>query len=281
MKLGHYLFRLAALHVVFSVVCSLLLSQETSRSRPVPPNITSYPNTAEGLQAVLSELLQVAKDREQTKLQSRIVGMEIPNYEDWFIGTFGKETGEKRATAYGRLLRTAEMQFEMLWSELANEDGVISVVKVDTTKKYGTLSRPLDEYAANWTKTGRSAGPDQQSIGLFYFVDGGFRLNGSSRDVRVLSSSRSGPLVPAKLISRVQPLYPEEARSKRVEGVVAINAIVTKDGAVEVQNVGAGDPLLAPAAVTAVRQWRYEPTTIDGEPVDVQVKLYVTFALAK
>jgi periplasmic protein TonB len=57
--------------------------------------------------------------------------------------------------------------------------------------------------------------------------------------------------------------------------------IVRKDGTVEVQNVPAGHPLLAQAAVDAVRQWRYEPTTINGEPVDIETKIYVVFALSK
>ena len=48
-----------------------------------------------------------------------------------------------------------------------------------------------------------------------------------------------------------------------------------------VQNVGAGHPLLAPAAVEAVQQWRYKPTTINGEPVDVQTRVYVTFTLTR
>jgi protein TonB len=107
-------------------------------------------------------------------------------------------------------------------------------------------------------------------------------VNGSLRDVRILSTSKGGPLVPAKLINRVQPEYPEAARQLKIQGTVSVNVIVRKDGTVTVtvQNVGAGHPLLAPAAVLAVQRWRYEPTTVNGEPVDVQAKVYVTFALS-
>jgi TonB family protein len=165
--------------------------------------------------------------------------------------------------------------------ELAKQQGEISIEKVDTAKRYGALTGPLDEYKADWKKTDTAVGPDKQWVGVFYFVDGKFRLNGSLHDARILSTSKGGPLVPAKLINRVQPVYPEEARKLRIQGVVAINVIVRKDGTVTVQNVGAGHPLLAPATVEAVQQWRYEPTTINGEPVDVQTKVYVTFALSK
>jgi protein TonB len=112
-------------------------------------------------------------------------------------------------------------------------------------------------------------------------VDGKFRLNSSFLEVRVLSPGKGGAIVPAKLINRVQPVYPETARQLRIQGTVAVNVIVTQDGTVTVQNVGAGHALLAPAAVEAVQQWRYEPTTVNGEPVDVQTKIYVVFALPK
>ena len=76
-------------------------------------------------------------------------------------------------------------------------------------------------------------------------------------------------------------MYPETARKLRLRGMVSVNVVIHKDGTVTVQNVGAGHPLLAPAAVTAVQQWKYEPTTVSGEPVDVQVKVYVTFEFSQ
>jgi outer membrane biosynthesis protein TonB len=60
-----------------------------------------------------------------------------------------------------------------------------------------------------------------------------------------------------------------------------VNVIVWKDGTVEVENVGAGQPLLAQAAVETVKQWGHEPTTTNGEPVDIETKIYVIFALTK
>ena len=60
-----------------------------------------------------------------------------------------------------------------------------------------------------------------------------------------------------------------------------MNVIVRKDGTVEVENVGAGHPLLAQSAVDAVKQWRYEPTTVNGEPVDIETKSYVRFTLTR
>ena len=87
--------------------------------------------------------------------------------------------------------------------------------------------------------------------------------------------------MPGKLITRVQPVYPETARKLRLREMVSANVVIHKDGTVTVQNVGAGHPLLGPAAAAAVQQWKYEPTTVSGEPVDVQLKVYVTFEFSQ
>jgi len=173
------------------------------------------------------------------------------------------------------------VNFELLWIELAKQHGLISVDRVNPQTAFGIPSDALDAYRASWKKTDDSAGPDNQSIGVFYFVEGRFRVDGSRHDVRVLSTDKTGPVTLGKLVNRVQPMYPPLARQTRIQGTVSVNAIVRKDGTVEVQNVGAGHPLLAQAAVDAVKQWRYEPTTIKGEPVDIQTKIYVVFALTK
>jgi protein TonB len=99
--------------------------------------------------------------------------------------------------------------------------------------------------------------------------------------VQILSTTKPGPLVPAKLINKVPPVYPALARQARIQGLVSVNVVIRKDGTVTVQNVGAGHPLLVPAAVAAVQQWKYEPATVGGEPVDVGAKIYVTFELTK
>ena len=242
-------------------------------------SVESYPNTSDGLHRLLSDLFLSAKNNDQAKLSSQVAETEIPNYEEWFTHTFGESKGRNLARQYAGSLKSSKQEFEMLCTELAKQAGEVSVQKMDVAKRYGALPGPLDEYHASWKKTDDSVGPDSQPIGVFYYVDGRFRLNGSFHEIRVLSTNKSGPITPGKLIDRVQPVYPDAARKLGLQGIVAINVIVRKDGTVSVQNVGAGHPLLAPAAVEAVQQWRYEPTTVNGDPVDIQAKVYVVFAL--
>jgi TonB family protein len=261
-------------------------SQETGSKTAQSTVAASYPNTAEGLHSLLTDLLAVAKSGDEGKVWSKIAEIEKPDYENWFTRTYGQEKGPALAGPYGKSLKLGEKQFEMLWMELANQEGEITINKLDAAnrkfdlaKKDDALANPTDEFKADWEKTDTSAGPARQAIGYFCFVDGKFRLKYFSHEVQILSTIKPGPVVSAKLINRVQPVYPETARQLKLRGMVSVNVVIHKDGTVTVQNVGAGHPLLAPAAVAAVQQWKYEPTTVSGEPVDVQVKVYVTFEL--
>jgi TonB family protein len=81
-------------------------------------------------------------------------------------------------------------------------------------------------------------------------------------------------------ISRTGPAYPEEAQRQRVEGIVRLRALVGKDGAVENVEVMSGPPLLAAAAVSAVRQWRYKPTLLGDQAIEVAEDVTIVFRLA-
>ena len=82
------------------------------------------------------------------------------------------------------------------------------------------------------------------------------------------------------LIRKVQPVYPPLARSARIQGDVVLAAIISKEGTIENLRVLAGHPMLVPAALEAVRQWRYRPYLLNREPVDVETQITVRFSLS-
>ncbi|MGO9094146.1 MAG: energy transducer TonB [Bryobacteraceae bacterium] len=84
----------------------------------------------------------------------------------------------------------------------------------------------------------------------------------------------------AKLIHQVTPPYPPLARQTRVSGTVLLQAIIGRDGCIGDLQVLSGHPLLVPAAVDAVRQWLYQPTTLNGSPVEVLTTVEVRFVLS-
>jgi protein TonB len=84
----------------------------------------------------------------------------------------------------------------------------------------------------------------------------------------------------ANLIHDVAPQYPPEAGRARIEGIVVLMAAIGKDGSVQDVQVESGLPILAQAAIDAVRQWRYKPYMIDGEPVEVDSRITINFTLS-
>jgi len=81
----------------------------------------------------------------------------------------------------------------------------------------------------------------------------------------------------SKLIHYVKPVYPKEAKRKRIQGTVLLRGAVTKMGEIRDLQVLKGDQLLIPAALTAVKQWRYSPCRINSEAVDIVTPLEIDF----
>jgi protein TonB len=82
------------------------------------------------------------------------------------------------------------------------------------------------------------------------------------------------------LIKKVQPNYPPLARQARIQGQVLLQAQISKDGSIENLSLISGHPMLAPAAIEAVKQWRYKPYMLNGEPVAVDTQVVVNFTLS-
>jgi len=82
------------------------------------------------------------------------------------------------------------------------------------------------------------------------------------------------------LIKKVQPAYPPLARQARIQGQVLLQAQISKDGSIENLSLISGHPMLAPAAIEAVKQWRYKPYMLNGEPVAVDTQVVVNFTLS-
>jgi len=82
------------------------------------------------------------------------------------------------------------------------------------------------------------------------------------------------------LIRKVQPTYPPLARQARIQGQVMLQALISKDGSIENLRLISGHPMLAPAALEAVKQWKYKPYMLNGEPVEVETTVQVNFTLA-
>jgi len=81
------------------------------------------------------------------------------------------------------------------------------------------------------------------------------------------------------LIQQVQPVYPPMAKMARVQGTVVLQAVISKEGTIENLRVVSGHPMLIQSALDAVKQWRYKPYLLSGEPVEVDTQITVNFNL--
>lgn len=90
---------------------------------------------------------------------------------------------------------------------------------------------------------------------------------------------RRSNMLEGSLIRRVQPTYPPLARSARVQGAVVLFATISTEGAIENLRVLSGHPLLVSAAIDAVKQWRYRPYILNGDPIEVETEITVNFVL--
>jgi protein TonB len=92
---------------------------------------------------------------------------------------------------------------------------------------------------------------------------------------------RGGDVEAARLIYGPRPDYPQLAKSARVQGTVQLEAVIATDGTIKGLKVKSGHPLLVKAALAAVEQWRYQPTLLNGQPVEVETEIDVNFALGQ
>ena len=90
-----------------------------------------------------------------------------------------------------------------------------------------------------------------------------------------------GQVEAAKLIFQPKPEYPPLAKMARIQGTVRLEAVISKDGTIQDLRVVSGHPLLVKSALEAVQRWRYQPTLLNGEPVEVVTEIDVNFTLTE
>jgi hypothetical protein len=90
-----------------------------------------------------------------------------------------------------------------------------------------------------------------------------------------------GNVQSSKIINKVTPLYPPLAKQARIQGTVRFNTLIGQDGDIKVLALVGGHPILVDSAKTAVAQWKYQPTLLNGEPVEVITVIDVNYTLSQ
>jgi TonB family protein len=208
-----------------------------------------------------------------------------PNHREWFLKSFGGTEAPRLEAKYVEL---GSKPSDWLQKRI---EGVAKHTQTDVTIK--VFQKPVDANLRFYkvvTDAMVTEFPIYEAIGGtdflgdFVYVDGGFRY----LDKQVLLAlSHSPPMrikiggnvQAAKLVDKVQPIYPLGAKQDHIQGNVALSVVIGTDGTVGDISLISGPPELAQSAIDAVKQWRYQPTTLNGNPVEVATRVDILFSL--
>ena len=252
----------------------------------------AYPDSPEGLKSLLQDLFAWEKARDKRKSSRYLASFAIPNHYEWFVNTFGPTEGARLSMKYTELKAESASWLQKRVEAAVKDEK--TQVDVSIYRNPPDSSAPLMQAAlsamvqhiAIYSAAGRLSVDDKSPhyLGEFIYLDGEFRYV-ERQVLQALSTAPpqririGGNVQTAKLIKKVEPVYPVLARDNHIQGTVALHAIVATDGTIMQVQVLGGDPALQAAAVDAVRQWQYQPTLLNGIPVEVDTLINVEFTL--
>ena len=249
------------------------------------PVIRSYPNSPEGLQNLINDMLKLQKDSDAKDLAPYLQSLVLPNADAWFRATFGDQIGAQLGDSYNRMNLPLSFPDTLGQLQAHRTTKLAAILFTDSCNPEATDA----EYPVLMSRTHQQplyvihASSNSQLAILQYFayVEGGFRyLSNFQMKMPDSHALKIGANVMAKKLTRtVFPVYPDEAKYNHIEGKVVLHATVGMDGRVCQLQVVSGPPLLNRAALEAVSQWQYSPTTLNGQPVEVDTLITVVFDL--
>lgn len=264
---------------------------QVAGTQAVEPTLAAYPESAEGLKNLVQDWLAAIKAGDTAKSGELLGCLAIPDHAAWFENTFGPVEGTRLGAKY-QALQDQQMEWLRKRGEQVVKQNKLEVVVAVNAKPVDTRSTLLQAIlnaelhpATLYYTSSRADASDNSAyfLGYFVYIDGGFRYF-EQQVMQALSSAPpqrltiGGNVQAAKIINRVQPVYPEEASKEKISGTVKLHVVIARDGKIQQIQVVSGHPLLVQAAIDAVRQWQYQPTLLNGQPVEVDTQVDVIFA---
>jgi TonB family protein len=276
-------------------------AQQTTATMAQLPEIPSYPDSTSGLELLVKDIMKAQQENNAARAEALLKSLVLPNHALWYQGNFDESVARVAVPAYSASLSSIPEQLARFFLDVqADPPQRVEAVRFgkncdDSANAqmlallFGRLSG-VPIYEARFIK-----GNQFRRLAAFAYVDGGFRFVIVPSSEKPAASAAKpneggepikrvavgGNVQAARLIKRVQPLYPEVARSERISGTIKMRVIIGKDGSVRSVRVQSGVCSLAMAAVEAVRQWQYQRTLLNGDPVEVETQVDVVFSLAQ
>jgi TonB family protein len=169
-----------------------------------------------------------------------------------------------------------ELRADLL-SQIPVHEG--DTLSFDSLQNVARVAKGFDEHLSISTP---SAGSNE--VMLEIMAPGGVRTSAGTIPAASADTKRltiGGNVQQTKLVSQPRPTYPPEAKVAHIQGVVKLRALIGKDGTIQNLEVISGEPVLVQSALDAVRQWVYQPTLLNGEPVEVITQIDVNYTLSQ
>lgn len=269
---------------------------------PAPQD--SYPESEKGLKQLIENLLRHVKASDKEGFDAAVQGLILPDPAGWFAATFPPEHGEHMVEDYEKLKGSLACDLYNDFGVMVREKwGLAEVYKFEESCGLSVSTTQYPVLAARRTKAPFysvvfQSGGQGRTLWFFAHVDGGFRFLGpiQLRGLAVASARKDktaevepdspprkvrieGKVTPASLVYREGPVYPERARNAGLQGMVKLKAI-GRDGKLKDIEVTSGHCWLVEAALEAVGKWRYKPTLLNGEAIEVVTTIDVAFTFS-
>ncbi len=240
-----------------------------------------YADTTAEFQRFLRDILDATKNGDKKRVAALLKSTEVPNCDAWLHQMYKSDSADSwMSLCDPKTLSTKEKELKEQFAEFVKKGGEFSVRKVNDNPQGGEGGfesgiigggrQPLEVYFASWKSSNQPKQAKGEEIGYFYFLDGGFRWDSLVSFPKF--KFNQAKIVPAKLIKKVEPVYPSDAAAQHITGTVRVYYVIGGDGAVYNAHALSGeglseDPSLRKAAEDAVLQWLYQPATMDGKPI--------------
>jgi len=237
--------------------------------------------------------MKAQKENDAALADVLLKSMVLPDYAQWYHDNFDDGVAKLGVAAYSANAGSLPLQLTRFFLEVQSDDlQRIEVVRYQkncddnaSELTFMILDGRLKEF--NLYEGRFIEGDKFRRLFAFVYVDGGFRfLIVPNYDQVVKSDSQPRgeatkrvAMPAARVVKRVDPVYPDTARKEHLEGTVKLHAIIDKDGNIRSLRVISGRCSLARASVDAVRQWHFMPTLINGDHVEVDTEVDVNFQM--
>jgi TonB family protein len=247
--------------------------------------LRAYPNTDAGLTAQIEDACAASHAQGSQQIHSMLDRFALPNPDEWLQKAVGEKYREISGQYAGKLA-----SYQSMLTEKCSPDTNPERPKIEAVKLIGQQAQPpsvavapeVHEQLQAFRFVLHTAKARVEWATTFVYESGAFRYIGDGaypfwevkRAVTVGKDVQA-----ATLIHQVPPDYPDAWKKDGIQGTVHLRATIAKDGSVQDVTVIDGDARLAKSAQKAVKEWRYKPTMLNGQPVEVHTTIAVVFAL--